>query len=97
MAFTFYCACFLCCGWNSGGPTASGAMPRAGVTCAHATLPFGTRVLTPVGWRTVQDRCKPKGTVDVYVNDHRSAIRRGKMTSPNKFSSVSSVSSVVTK
>ncbi|WP_371079079.1 3D domain-containing protein, partial [Salmonella enterica] len=54
---TAYCPCKRCCGKWSGGPTASGKMPKQGVTVACNWLPFGTRVsIEGLGERIVQDR-----------------------------------------
>ena len=80
---TAYCHCSTCCG-ESGKPTASGRMPVVGVTiAAPRSIPFGTRVAIrlPEGWRTftVQDRTARRydGRFDVFLHDHRSAMRFG--------------------
>ena len=81
---TAYCACARCCGKWSGGPTASGKMPQAGVTVAGPrSIPFGTRVLIEgVGERVVQDRLARKydGRFDVFFASHKEALRFGKRT-----------------
>ncbi len=45
MTFSGYCNCSICCGQWSGGPTASGVMPKADHTLAvdayNPTLPYG--------------------------------------------------------
>lgn len=78
---TAYCACALCCGHWSGGPTASGVMPRQGVTCAANWVPFGMRLdIEGVGVRVVQDRMSRRypRRVDVFFNSHREALRFGR-------------------
>ena len=81
---TAYCPCTVCCGKWSGGPTASGKMPVAGVTIAGPrSIPFGTRVwIEGVGERVVQDRLARKydSRFDVYFADHTEALRFGKRT-----------------
>jgi len=81
---TAYCACEKCCGRWSGGPTASGKMPKPGITVARPrSIPFGTRVLIEgVGERVVQDRLARKydGRFDLYFSSHKEALRFGKRT-----------------
>ena len=81
---TAYCPCKVCCGQWSGGPTASGKMPKAGVTVAGPRrIPFGTRVwIEGVGERVVQDRLARKydGRFDLYFSSHKEALRFGKRT-----------------
>jgi 3D (Asp-Asp-Asp) domain-containing protein len=85
---TAYCACEKCCGRWSGGPTASGKMPVAGVTCAGPrSIPFGTRVrIEGVGERVVQDRLAKRfdNRFDVFFGSdeqaHGKALRFGKRT-----------------
>jgi len=81
---TAYCPCSKCCGRWSGGPTASGKMPVAGVTVAGPrSIPFGTRVwIEGVGERVVQDRLARKydGRFDVYFSSHAEALRFGNRT-----------------
>ena len=81
---TAYCPCKVCCGQWAGGPTASGKMPKAGVTCAGPRrIPFGTRVrIEGLGERVVQDRLARKydGRFDVFFASHKEALRFGKRT-----------------
>jgi 3D (Asp-Asp-Asp) domain-containing protein len=81
---TAYCPCKVCCGKWSGGPTASGKMPKPGITVAGPrSIPFGTRVLIEgVGERVVQDRLARKydGRFDLYFSSHKEALRFGKRT-----------------
>ena len=73
---TFYCPCSSCCGEWAGGPTASGVMPTANHTVA-ADLPFGTRLLIDGQEYVVEDRGVSGMCVDIYVDDHEEALRRG--------------------
>jgi 3D (Asp-Asp-Asp) domain-containing protein len=79
---TAYCACNLCCGKWSGGPTASGVMPLEGVTlAAPRSIPFGTTVtIEGVGVRVVQDRASRRydHRFDVYFKSHSDAKKFGK-------------------
>lgn len=79
---TAYCACRLCCGRWSGGPTASGEFPIQGVTvAAPRRLQFGTILhIEGVGVRVVQDRASVRydGRFDVFFNKHDDAKRFGK-------------------
>jgi 3D (Asp-Asp-Asp) domain-containing protein len=79
---TAYCSCPKCCNRWSGGPTASGKLPREGVTvAAPRRLKFGTRIyIEGVGERLVQDRLAKRydNRFDVYFNDHDVATRFGK-------------------
>jgi 3D (Asp-Asp-Asp) domain-containing protein len=79
---TAYCPCRVCCGKWSGGPTASGKMPKQGVTCAAPRrIPFGTRLwIEGVGVRVVQDRLSPKfdSRIDVFFRTHAEAKKFGK-------------------
>jgi len=85
---TAYCACKKCCGKWSGGPTASGRMPVAGITVAGPrSVPFGTRVrIEGVGVRVVQDRLAKRfdNRFDVFLGSdeqaHGKALRFGKRT-----------------
>lgn len=77
--FSAYCACAVCCGWSN-HPTASGVWPVEGVTiAAPRSIPFGTRVWTPLGWRIVQDRTARRydGRWDIYFRRHADAKRFG--------------------
>ena len=79
---TAYCCCRLCCGEDAHGITASGAIPREGLTCAAPRrIAFGTVLMIPgVGSRVVQDRLAHRydNRVDVYVKRHEDAVRFGK-------------------
>lgn len=79
---TAYCPCQTCCGKWSGGPTASGRKPEAGVTCAAPrNIPFGTWLnIEGVGVRRVDDRLASKydSRVDVFFDKHEDALRFGK-------------------
>lgn len=74
---TSYCACPICCGVWSGGPTASGAMPIEGRTVAMAGVPFGTKLIIDGFQYTVEDRGTPYGHVDIYKNSHQDALNFG--------------------
>lgn len=78
---TAYCHCKRCNG-KSGQPTASGVMPRVGITVAGPRhIPFGTRVFIPgLGVRIVQDRTHKKfdGRWDVFMTSHQTARQFGK-------------------
>jgi 3D (Asp-Asp-Asp) domain-containing protein len=85
---TAYCPCKVCCGKWSGGPTASGKMPKPGITGAGPrSIPFGTRVrIEGVGERVVQDRLAKRfdNRFDVFFGSdeqaHGKALRFGKRT-----------------
>ena len=74
---TSYCACPVCCGVWSGGPTASGAMPAEGRTIAMGGVPFGTKLVIGGNVYTVEDRGTPYGHVDIYKNSHQDALNFG--------------------
>ena len=78
---TAYCPCWECAGLYSGGPTASGVMPQAGVTIAAPRwIPFGTVLdIRGVGRRVVQDRLATRydHRIDVFVRSHSEAKRFG--------------------
>src|SRR5258706_12388663 len=78
---TAYCPCSECVGLYSGGPTASGVMPKPGVTiAAPRSIPFGTILEIPgVGRRVVQDRLALRydNRIDVFVRSHTEAKRFG--------------------
>lgn len=72
-----YCSCVECEGIWSGSPTASGAYPTDGWTCASNSLPFGTMVyIEGFGVRCVEDRGDSIMTddwLDLYFDDHDNA------------------------
>jgi len=82
-----YCHCSPVCCPKPNNPTASGAMPRVGITIsAPRAVPLGTRVnIEGIGWWTVQDRTakrfdKPKAKRprwDLFVKTHEEAKRHG--------------------
>lgn len=78
---TYYCACELCCGWWSGGPTASGAYPVADWTVAAdpEVLPLGTHIYINGHEYCVEDTGSGvEGKhIDIYVNDHSVAVSNG--------------------
>lgn len=61
-----YCNCSLCCGSWAGGPTASGAMPRANHTIAvdanNPIVPMGTKIVMNGVEYTVEDAIKELAT-----------------------------------
>ena len=79
---TAYCACQKCCSEKATGITASGKVPREGITVAGPRrIKFGTRVqIEGVGERLVQDRLAKRydNRFDVYFSDHEEAVRFGK-------------------
>lgn len=78
---TAYCACRACTGVYAGGPTASGSMPRQGVTvAAPRSIRFGTILdIEGVGRRVVQDRLAMAydNRIDVFFRSHAEAKRFG--------------------
>lgn len=78
---TYYCSCGICCGWWSGGPTASGAYPVADWTVAADpdVLPLGTRIYINGHEYCVEDTGSGVNGnhVDIYVNDHELAVNNG--------------------
>lgn len=74
---THYCPCRKCNGSNA-GRTASGAPMIPGRTVATGReFPFGTRLLINGTIYTVEDRGVPNGCVDILVDSHSEANRRG--------------------
>ena len=71
---TGYCPCASCCG-SYGNATATGVMPKEGVTIAvdPRVIPYGTKVyIEGVGYRIAQDcggAIKQK-KIDVFVSNH---------------------------
>jgi 3D (Asp-Asp-Asp) domain-containing protein len=78
---TAYCACPICCGRWSGGPTASGVMPQEGRTIAAdtATFGFGTCLVLPTGVHIVEDTGSAiKGwRIDIFFKSHDEALGFG--------------------
>ncbi|MDO4343647.1 MAG: 3D domain-containing protein [Eubacteriales bacterium] len=78
---TYYCACEICCGWWSGGPTASGAYPVADWTVAADpdVLPLGTRIYINGHEYCVEDTGSgvEGAHIDIYVTDHDLAVNNG--------------------
>lgn len=76
-----YCSCPECAGVWAGGPTASGAYPTDGWTCASNSLPFGTIVyIEGIGTRCVEDRGDSNmddAWIDLYFENHESAQNVG--------------------
>lgn len=82
-----YCNCVTCCGQWSGGPTASGAMPRANHTIAvdasDPFVPMGTRVVMNGVEYTVEDTgnfARYGVQFDVYYDSHSTALQHGHRT-----------------
>lgn len=78
-----YCPCPICTGKWSGGPTASGWMPRQGKTVAADTkvVPMGACLdIEGLGHRVVQDVGGAiKGLkLDVFMMSHEDALRFGR-------------------
>lgn len=67
---TAYCNCEKCCGKWSGGPTASGTIPKQGLTIAMGGIDFGTQLNVGGQVFTVEDRGTPYGHIDIYMNSH---------------------------
>ena len=77
-----YCSCLSCCGQWSGGPTASGTLPKEGRTVAADwdVLPAGTEIyLVGIGWRTVEDTGAgiTGDKLDLYMDSHEAALEFG--------------------
>lgn len=78
---TAYCSCSACAGQWAGSPTASGAYPCEGWTCACNAYPFGTMVyIEGVGERCIEDRGDSgmdETWIDLYFEDHDAAQNFG--------------------
>lgn len=78
---TYYCACEICCGWWSGGPTASGVYPVADWTVAAdpEVLPMGTHIYINGHEYCVEDTGSGVNGnhIDIYVTDHELAVNNG--------------------
>lgn len=82
-----YCACSICCGQWSGGPTASGVYPTADHTLAvdanNPIVPMGTKVVMNGREYTVEDTgnfAQYGVAFDVYYDDHNTALLHGHQT-----------------
>jgi 3D (Asp-Asp-Asp) domain-containing protein len=79
---TGYCNCRTCCGKWAGGPTASGAMPKASHTIAvdPDIIPLGSRVLIDGIIYTAEDtggKWVQGNHIDIYYDDHQMAKDHG--------------------
>lgn len=84
MTFSGYCNCSICCGQWSGGPTASGVMPKADHTLAvdayNPTLPMGTHIVAGGKEYVVEDTGdfdRYGVDFDMYFGDHGTAQNFG--------------------
>ncbi len=82
-----YCACSICCGQWAGGPTASGAMPKAdhtiAVDAADPFVPMGTRVIMGGREYVVEDTgafARYGVQFDIYFDNHAAASNWGHVT-----------------
>ena len=79
---TGYCSCTICCGQWSGGPTASGVMPKANHTIAvdPDVIPLGTHVIINGKEYVAEDiGGAVKGNhIDIYFGSHQEALSWGK-------------------
>ena len=82
-----YCACSICCGQWAGGPTASGAMPKAdhtiAVDAADPFVPMGTRVIMGGREYVVEDTgafARYGVQFDIYFDSHTAASNWGHVT-----------------
>lgn len=74
---THYCP-GRCCNGRNAGRTASGAPMKVGRTVATGReFPFGAKLLINGAIYTVEDRGVPNGCVDILVDSHSEAYRRG--------------------
>jgi hypothetical protein len=73
---THYCPCKRCNGRNA-GKTASGAAMTPGRTVAAKGYQFGTKLRINGQTYTVEDRGVPARCVDILVETHEEALRRG--------------------
>ena len=80
---THYCACSKCCGKNADGITASGKRVASGMVAMSSHYPFGTVLVINGEVYTVEDRGgsgieNDIARVDIYVEDHKQALRLGR-------------------
>lgn len=74
---TYYCS-GRCCNGKNAGRTASGVPMTVGRTVATGReFPFGAKLLINGVIYTVEDRGVPSGCVDILVESHSEANRRG--------------------
>lgn len=81
---TGYCSCTICCGVWSGGPTASGVMPKGNHTLAvdasNPIVPMGTKIVMNGVEYTVEDTgplARNGIAFDVYFDNHTDALNHG--------------------
>lgn len=81
---TAYCNCKKCCGKWSGGPTASGKMPKAGRTIAvdPKVISLGSKVIINGKTYTAEDTGSKikKKKIDIYFDSHSEALKFGVQT-----------------
>jgi len=81
LTISAYCPCKVCCGKWAGGPTASGRMPRQGVSVAASRkIPLGSWItIQGIGKRRVDDRLAKRydSRVDIFFQHHRDAKKFG--------------------
>lgn len=82
-----YCSCSICCGQWAGGPTASGAMPKAdhtiAVDAADPFVPIGTRIIMGGREYVVEDTgafARYGVQFDIYFDSHSTASQWGHKT-----------------
>lgn len=82
-----YCSCPICCGVWSGGPTASGVMPKGNHTIAvdakNPIVPMGTKIVMTGVEYTVEDTgnfARYGVAFDVYYDNHAAASNHGHRT-----------------
>lgn len=80
---THYCACSKCCGKNADGITASGKRVAPGMVAMSGHYPFGTVLVINGEVYTVEDQGgsgieNDIARVDIYVEDHKQALRLGR-------------------
>jgi 3D (Asp-Asp-Asp) domain-containing protein len=78
---TAYCSCVICCGPHASGLDASGKVPIEGKTVAGPRrYKLGTKVLIDGKPYTITDRTAIRydGRFDIYIKDHKRALKFGK-------------------
>ena len=86
---THYCSCSKCNGQWTGQPAASGAPLSVGIVAMSSQWAFGTQIEIGGTLYTVEDRggsdIEPRrDRVDIYVNSHEEALRKGRYTTTAK-------------